>query len=151
LSQFAADLPKRAAGIACDNRPVRLKHVFFGLILASAGLSVAGCGGTSTYSADKTRACLEKAGARVTAPPRKDFVASAAEGDSFGVHFRDNLVTISFGLDRNGAERIVRGYERFRGQNIGLEDVLRVSHNAVMLWEAHPADAYTQAIAGCLK
>jgi hypothetical protein len=47
-------------------------------------------------------------------------------------------VIVSFGLDRNGAERIVRGFQRFHGPNIGLTDVLHAQHNAVMLWAAHP-------------
>ncbi len=151
LSQFAGGVPQRASGDACDNRRVRPKHLLLALVLVAALLSAAGCGGTTTYSAAKTRACLKQAGARVTPPPADDLVASAAEGDSFRVHFRDNLVTLSFGLDRSGAERIVRGYERFRGKNIGLEDVLRVSHNLVMLWAVHPADAYIQTVEGCLK
>jgi hypothetical protein len=121
------------------------------LVLAAAAAIVSGCGGTTTYSAGKTRSCLEGAGVAVTAIPKSDFVASTAEGGAFTAHFRDNLVTVSFGLDRSGAERIVRGYQRFRGKNIGLEDVLRPKRNAVMLWAAHPADAYLQTIEACLK
>ncbi len=130
---------------------MRLKHPVFALVLAVAVLASAGCGGAKTYSAAKTRACLNKIGARVTAPPPDDLVASAAEGDAFRVHFADNLVTVSFGLDRSGAERIVRGYQRFHGKNIGLADVLRPSHNVVMLWAVHPSDAYIETIEGCLK
>jgi hypothetical protein len=112
---------------------------------------VAGCGGTTTYSATASRSCLEKAGVDVRSVPRDDFVASSAEGGAFTAHFRDDLVTISFGLDRKGAERIVRGYQQFRGKNIGLEDVLRPKQNAVMLWALHPSEAYIQTIEACLK
>ena len=112
---------------------------------------VAGCGGTKTYSAAATRSCLEKAGVDVRSVPRDDFVASTAEGGAFTAHFRDDLVTVSFGLDRKGAEGIVRGYQRFRGKNIGLKDVLRPKQNAVMLWALHPPDAYLQTIEACLK
>jgi hypothetical protein len=126
--------------------PPRLAAVLGGTILL-----VAGCGGTKTYSAAPTRSCLEKAGVDVRSVPRDDFVASTAEGGSFTAHFKDNLVTISFALDRKGAERIVRAYQRFRGANIGLEDVLRPKGNAVLLWALHPPDAYLQTIEACLK
>ena len=138
-------------GTACDNRPVRSRRLPYALFLAGFALAAAGCGGAPTYSAAKTRACLKEMGTHVTAVPADDLVAAAAEGDSFSVRFPDNLVTLSFGFDRNGAERIVRAYQRFKGTNIGLEDALRPSHNAVMLWAVHPKDAYVQAIQECLK
>jgi hypothetical protein len=123
-----------------------------GGVLAAGTLFVAtGCGGTSIYSAEKSRACLEKAGALVTKVPATDFIAENAEGGSFTVRFRDNLVTVSFGVDRKGAEQIVRGYQRFRGENIGLEDVLRPEKNAVLLWALHPPEAYERTIQACLK
>ena len=130
---------------------MRPRHLLFALLLAGLALAAAGCGGTTTYSAVKTRACLKDVGVKLTAVPADDLVAAAAEGDSFSVRFPGNLVTLSFGLDRKGAERIVRGYQRFRGKNIGLEDVLHPSHNVVMLWAVHPKDAYVQAIEECLK
>jgi hypothetical protein len=120
-------------------------------VLAGTVVLVAGCGGTKTYSATASRSCLEKAGVDVRNVPRDDFVASSAEGGAFRARFRDDLVTVSFGLDRKGAERIVRGYQKFRGKNIGLEDVLRPKQNAVMLWALHPPDAYLQTIEACLK
>jgi hypothetical protein len=122
-----------------------------GVLLAAALVFAAGCGGTTTYSETKSRSCLEKAGVDVTRVPKADFVASTAEGGAFTARFRDNLVTVSFGLDRAGAEQIVRGYQRFRGKNIGLEDVLKPKRNAVMLWALHPPDAYLQTIEACLK
>jgi hypothetical protein len=122
-----------------------------GVVLVATLLLAAGCGGTTTYTPAKTRSCLEKSGARVTRVPKADFVASTAEGGAFTVRFKDNLVTISFGLDRAGAEGTVRGYERFRGKNIGIEDVLKAKGNAVMLWALHPADTYLQTIEACLK
>lgn len=136
---------------ACENRRVRGFPPLLAAVLGGTILLVAGCGGTKTYSAAPTRSCLEKAGVDVRSVPRDDFVASTAEGGSFTAHFKDNLVTISFGLDRKGAERIVRAYQRFRGANIGLEDVLRPKGNAVLLWALHPPDAYLQTIEACLK
>jgi hypothetical protein len=114
-------------------------------------LLAAGCGGTTTYSEAATRACLKQAGVKVVPVPNDDFVASAAEGGGFTARFKDDKVTVSFGLDRKGAERIVRGYQRFRGKNIGLEDVLKPKQNAVMLWALHPPEAYVQTIEACLK
>ena len=125
------------------------------LLAALLGLSllvVAGCGGgTKVYTADATRACLQKAGVDVVPVPKDDFIASSAEGGAFTARFRDNKVTISFGLDRAGAGRIVHAYDHFKGSNIGLEDVLRPKHNAVMLWALHPPDAYLTTIEDCLK
>ena len=122
------------------------------VVLVGTVLLAAGCGGgTKTYSEAATRACLEQAGVRVEKVPNNDLVASAAEGGAFTARFRDNKVTVSFGLDRKGAERIVRAYQHFRGENIGLEDVLRPKQNAVMLWALHPPDAYLQTIEACLK
>ena len=88
-----------------------------------AALAVAaGCGGgTKTYSAPTTQACLCRRPAWSSLPCLKqDFIASTAEGGAFTARFRDNNVIVSFGLDRDGAEHIVRGYQRFRGKNIGL-------------------------------
>jgi hypothetical protein len=121
------------------------------VLVAGTLVLAAGCGGTKTYTDEATRACVEKAGLDVKAVPRGDLIAQTAEGGSFSVKFRDNLVTVSFGVDRNGAEQIVRRYQHFRGKNIGLEDVLRPVRNAVMLWALHPPDAYLQTIEACLK
>ncbi len=144
-------LKRRAHRAACENRRVRGFPRRLAAILAGTVLLAAGCGGTTTYSEAATRTCLKDAGVRVVPVPNNDFVASAAEGGGFTARFKDDKVTVSFGLDRKGAERIVRGYQRFRGKNIGLEDVLRPKQNAVMLWALHPPEAYLQTIEACLK
>ena len=124
--------------------------VLLSLVLLAA-LVVAGCGGgTKTYSAAKTRACLVQNGRVVTNVPPSDLVASAAEGGSFAVRFGTNIAIVSFGNDRAGAERIVRAYQRFRGKNIGLLDVLHADRNAVILWAIHPLDDHVRAIGDCL-
>jgi hypothetical protein len=121
------------------------------LLLVPLVAFLAGCGGgTKTYSADKSRACLLAKGHVVSGPPASDLVASAAEGGSYTVRFGRNFATVSFGTDRDGAERIVRAYQRFRGKNIGLLDVLSAKGNAVMLWAIHPEDADIKVIEGCL-
>jgi hypothetical protein len=111
---------------------------------------VAGCGSPSAYDADKTRACLAKqTGVKVT--NKVDFIASNALGGAFTAKLLGNQVTLSFGDDRQEAERIVRAYQRFKGKNIGLEDVLKPSRNVVALWKAHPSDTALQTIDDCLK
>ena len=128
---------------------MRGRLLLLGAVLA-ATLVVAGCGGTKSYDADKTRACLaDQSGVRVR--NKVDFVASTALGGAFNVKLPGNQVTLSFAEDRNEAERIVRAYQRFRGKNIGLTDVLRPTRNVVALWEAHPSDAALQTIQDCLK
>jgi hypothetical protein len=119
------------------------------VVLATV-LLVAGCGGSSTYDVDKTRACLVKRpGVHIS--NKVDFVASNALGGAFSARLDRNEVTLSFALDRQEAQRIVRQYTLHHGKNIGLEDVLHVSQNVVALWAAHPSDASLQTIRDCLK
>ena len=127
---------------------MRPRHLL--LLLVPLVAILAGCGGTKTYSAEKSRACLLAKGRAVTGPPASDLVASAAEGGSYTVRFGKNFATVSFGTDRDGAERIVRAYQRFRGKNIGLLDVLSAKGNAVMLWAIHPEDTDVRVIQDCL-
>jgi hypothetical protein len=111
---------------------------------------LAGCGGAKKYSLAKTSACLAaQPGLQVSR--RVDFVASTALGGALTVKFRHNGVTISFGLDRGEAARLDAAYRRFRGRNIGIEDVLRPERNAVLLWQAHPSAEDEATIHGCLK
>ena len=80
-------------------------------------LLAAGCGGgTKTYSADEEPGLPGEEASTSTGPAAGDFVASTAEGGAFTARFRDNQVIVSFGHDRDGAERIVRGYQRFQRQ-----------------------------------
>ena len=119
-------------------------------VLAGALLVVAGCGSAGAYDVDKTRACLVRQPG-VLVRNKVDFVASAALGGAISVTVGANEVTLSFAVDRAEAERIVRAYQRFKGRNIGLEDVLRAYHNVVVLWALHPSDAALQTIRDCLK
>jgi hypothetical protein len=121
------------------------------LLLGLAGIVLlAGCGGSKKYSLDKTRACLSQQKG-VTVVSSVDFVASTALGGALTAKFSHNQVTLSFGLDGNEAERLATAYRRFRGRNIGIEDVLRPDHNAVLLWQAHPSPEDEATIHGCLK
>lgn len=119
--------------------------------LAVAVVVVAGCAGSPTrYTLGATRACLAaKPGLRLGGP--LDFVASTALGGALAVRTRENAVVISFGLDEAEAGRLATAYRRFRGRNIGIEDVLRPRRNAVLLWRAHPSPEDEAAVTGCLK
>jgi hypothetical protein len=129
---------------------VRFPRLLLALVPVCAVL-VAGCGGgAKTYDVDASRACMKQANLRVTPAPPGDLVASAAEGGAFTVHLGDNAVVVSFGDDRAGAERIVRGYQRF-GKKEGLDNILKVKSNAVMLWAVGPTDSDVGTIEGCLK
>jgi len=122
-----------------------------GLISLGVALAVAGCGGSKTYSLASTKNCLQKDHLK-TRSPDGDFVASTAPGGAVRVMFgKRNEVTISFADDAQEAARIVQGYQRFAGKNIGLADVLRPQRNAVLLWEAHPSDEDQAAVGRCLK
>jgi hypothetical protein len=124
----------------------------WGLISLGAVLAAAGCGGTKSYSLVSTKACLQKQDHLKMRSPDGDFVASTAPGGALRVVFgKKNEVTISFASDQQEAQRIVLGYQRFAGKNIGLADVLRPQKNAVLLWEAHPSSEELDAVGKCLK
>jgi hypothetical protein len=123
-------------------------------VLAGAAFSLlaAGCGGSKSYTLEKTRACLRGKDVHVAPVPHSDFVASVAVGGAVVVSFPGrNRVTIAFGADQDEADRIADGYRRFRGSNIGIEDVLRPNHNAVLLWKEHPTGADESTVTDCLK
>ena len=120
-------------------------------LAAVLALLAAACGGGSkTYTAAPTRACLADQ-ERAKISEDVDFVASTASGGAVNVRFPLNQVTVVFAADRDEAANVVRGYERFKGETIGLEDVLRVEHNVVMLWAAHPTDLDLATIHECLE
>ena len=149
LSQFAAgrtEAPRRARATI---DPVRPQSFLLPLVLAAA-VTAAGCGSPSAYDVDKSRACLAKQqGVKVSS--KVDFIASNALGGAISVRLLGNEVTLSFAEDRQEAERIVRAYQRFRGRNIGLADVLRPTQNVVALWAAHPSATAEETIHDCLK
>jgi hypothetical protein len=121
--------------------------------LAALVMLLAACGppGPKTYNEAKTRACFKTAGYRVTTPPAADFVASTALGGSFLVRLHNNFVTVSFGKDFANAQNLDDVYQSVHAKNVGIDDVLRMDGNAVMLWHAHPTDNQLGAVQGCLK
>ena len=58
---------------------------------------------------------------------------------------------MSFGDSADEAADTVLGYERFRGKNIGLSDILYSNRNVVMLWREHPSDDDAARVTDCLK
>jgi hypothetical protein len=123
--------------------------------LAIVGIVVvfltAACGGQWTFSADKTRACLESESARIGGP--LDFVATTATGGAFVARLSDNTVTVSFGEKEADAADIAFAYQRFAFPNVrsNIQDVLQRYRNAVLLWRKHPVAADLALITGCLK
>jgi hypothetical protein len=137
---------------ACETIGGMRRALWWTLAGAGATLLVAGCGGQKRYSLVSTKACLQKQHDLRLGAPRDDFVASTAPGGAVRVVLdRRNEVTISFAGDAKEAERIVLGYQRFAGKNIGLADVLRPQRNAVLLWQAHPSDDDLAMVGRCLS
>jgi len=124
-----------------------------GLAVLGVGLllTVAGCGGQTTYSIGPTKTCLTQRGFRVGG--KLDFVASTATGGAFLVHLGDNFVTVAFGNSLQTGDDIQGAYERFALPNVksGLSDVLRRYNNAVTLWHLHPSDSDLALVVGCLR
>ena len=124
-----------------------------GLAVLGVGLllTVAGCGGQTTYSSGPTKTCLTQRGFRVGG--KLDFVASTATGGAFLVHLGDNFVTVAFGNSLQTGDDIQGAYERFALPNVksGLSDVLRRYNNAVTLWHLHPSDSDLALVVGCLR
>ena len=121
------------------------------LILLSFVVALAACGSSAkTYTVSKTRLCLAAHGATIVTPS-DDIVASTATGGAFRARFADNFVTVVFGATVADANNINDAYHRFRGKNVGINDVLSQNGNAVMLWHAHPQSVDQDAVSSCLK
>jgi hypothetical protein len=119
-------------------------------IVALCAVAVAGCGGGSTsYSVQKSAACLSKSGFKIS--HNVDFVASTATGGSFKTFFPNNDVTVVFGANGDDAANLDQAYRRFHAENVGIDDVLFAQGNAVLLWHLHPSDADQATLSGCLK
>lgn len=121
------------------------------LLVVLVALAVSGCGGKTSYTEAKTRACLQARGAQVGG--KLDFVASTATGGAFAAALGDNDVKLVFGQTDGDAQQIVAAYERFAFPNVrtGLPDVLRRYGNVVTLWHEHPQDADLSLVVGCLR
>jgi hypothetical protein len=121
------------------------------LIAVCGVVLLSGCGGSSLYSADKTKACLSSEDARIGG--KLDFVAGTATGGAFIATLNDNSVTIAFGSKQSDAADIAFAYQRFAFPNVrnNIQDVLERYQNAVLLWHMHPASADLALVTACLK
>lgn len=123
------------------------------IVLAAVALLAAACGKPSpkVYSEVRSRACFRAQEVKVEPPPASDFVASTALGGAFRVRLHENFVTISFGDTLANAQSLDHVYRTVHAKNVGIDDVLRMQGNAVMLWHAHPSDGDLAIVQGCLK
>jgi hypothetical protein len=123
--------------------------------VALVGLLVAflaaGCGGQSSYSLAKTRACLASEDVKLSSA--RDFVATTATGGALRASLNDNSVTVAFGEKDSDAVDIAYAYQRFAFSNVrsNILDVLERYRNAVLLWQKHPAAADLALVTGCLR
>ena len=122
-------------------------------LLVLVALLAAGCGAKTSYTAAKTRACLQARGAQIVPPAASDIVATSAVGGSFKANLGDNFVTLVFGTDESSGQNLADAYQRFAFRNVrgGLPDVLRRYSNVVTLWHEHPQDADLSLVVGCLR
>ena len=79
-------------------------------------LTLAACGGQTTYASDRTKTCLTERGVRVGG--KLDFVAGTATGGAFLAHLGDNYVTVAFGSTLKNGTDIETAYTRFALPNV---------------------------------
>ena len=121
------------------------------LILLLLVVALAACGGgTKTYTDSKTRSCLVAHGAKIVTA-NDDIVAETATGGAFRARLPDNFVTVVFGATVADADNINDAYHRFKGKNVGIDDVLNQQGNVLMLWHLHPQDVDLNFVTACLK
>jgi hypothetical protein len=122
-------------------------------LLVLVGLLTSACGAKTSYTAAKTRSCLQARGAQIVHPAASDIVATSAVGGSFKAMLGDNFVTLVFGTDEGSGQNLADAYQRFAFPNVrnGLPDVLRRYSNVVTLWHEHPQDADLSLVVGCLR
>ena len=126
-----------------------------GLALAAVALlALAGCGGGSgtAFTADSTKACLEKAGVQIVpVDTANDFVASSALAGTLGAKLALNRVTISFGRDDAEGQLIEAAYAKYGSKDVPIDQVLQRDGNAVLLWAGQPTKQDDDVVRSCLK
>lgn len=124
------------------------------MIVVAGVAALAGCGGSkgpTLYTKAASDSCFVKPPLNAALSPKVDFVASTASNGAVRVRLPDNAVTVLFGQDANEANNLAAAYRRFHAKNVGINDILRVQNNAVMLWKLHPSDADRVPLENCLK
>jgi hypothetical protein len=119
------------------------------LLLLVVALAACG-GGAKTYTDSKTRSCLVAHGATIVTA-KDDIVAETATGGAFRARLPGNVVTVVFGATVADADNINDAYHRFKGKNVGIDDVLKQQANALMLFRVHPQDVDLSFVTECLK
>lgn len=119
-----------------------MKRVVYPLFAAVAILVTAGCGGTTNYSPEATRECLDFAGA-VVSEQDADYIAAGSDG--YAVRYDGKTVNIAFGEDGQAADHLEVLYEGFGGN-----EALYRKGNAILSWDDQPGSA-REVVDGCLK
>jgi len=126
----------------------------------AAALLLAGCGGSKSgsapasgvFTADGTRSCLEKAGARVdTSPGKLGLIANAAAGGGLFVQVGGDSATVAFGNDAKDAARIERAFRRFAKDKQRVGNLLQRKRNVVVTWLVEPHRAERRELDDCLR
>jgi hypothetical protein len=128
-----------------------MKRLAFAALAAMFVLAVAGCGGQTVYTLDRSKTCLTQRSVHIGGP--LSFVASTATGGAFRANLKGNFVQVAFGDTVKSGLDIENAYQRFALPNVraGLPSVLRRYNNAVTLWHATPSDSDLALIVGCLR
>ncbi len=122
-----------------------MKRLAFAALAAMFVLAVAGCGGQTVYTLDRSKTCLTQRSVHIGGP--LSFVASTATGGAFRANLLDgNFVQVAFGDTVKSGHDIENAYQRFALPNVraGLASVLRRYNNAVTLWHATRATAISR-------
>ena len=130
-----------------------MRRSIVALVLAGA---LAGCVNPvhSHYSVSATAPCLSKLGYRVnTNADKLGLIESSAPDGALRASEPGNNVTIDFADNAKGATAISRAYHRFgpKTRREHIDDVLRMQHNVVLVWEITPPQAEETRVLGCLK
>ena len=124
-------------------------------ILTLGVAALAGCGGGSKGATVYTKAASDRCFADpqlgIKLSPKVDFVASTASQGAVRLHLAQNDVTVLFGQTADEANNLAEAYRRFHAKNVGINDILFVQNNAVMLWRLHPSDVDRGTVENCLK
>jgi hypothetical protein len=124
-------------------------------ILVAGVALLAGCGGGSNgptlYTKAATDSCLSDPQMGIILSPKVDFVASTASNGAVHAHLSQNDVTVLFGQSADEANNLAAAYRRFHAKNVGIDDILFVQNNVVMLWRLHPSDVDRGTVENCLK
>ena len=143
--------------VAVPTTLLRSRGVAAAAAAAAVALLAAGCGGggggaKAAYSADGTKACLEKAGVSIVAVDESsDLVAASALGGAVAAQLAQNRVTIAFGRDDAEGQVIEKAYTQYGSNDVPIDQVLQRKRNAVLLWAGAPTVQDADAVRSCLK